>query len=505
MSIKSFAAKLFASFEVKKLYKEADEALVKQDAILKNILTKAKNTQFGKAHNFSSISSYEDYRQQVPVQTYEDMKSYFDAVVAGESDVLWPGKPLYLCKTSGTTSGAKFIPISKESMGHHIVAARTALLCYIKETGNTDFVNRKMIFLQGSPGMSEKNGNKIGRLSGIVAHYVPKYLQSNRLPSLETNCIEDWETKVDTIVEETYTESMGLISGIPSWVQMYFEKLKQKSGGKDISKIFPKFSLFVYGGVNYEPYRSKFEELIGKKVDSVQTYPASEGFIAFQDTQTEEGMILNTNAGIFFEFIPLEEFGKAEAKRISLKDVQLDVNYVLILNTNAGLYGYNIGDTVKFTSTKPYRIIVSGRVKHFTSAFGEHVIAEEVDAAIQAGVENSDAIVNEYTVAPQVNPVQGLPYHEWFIEFHKEPTDWNVFIETIDKKLQLKNPYYKDLIVGNVLQSLHITVVSVGGFTKLMKQNGKLGGQNKIPRLTNDRGLADVLCNLSIKMVQLSK
>ena len=504
MSLKSLGAKIFAGIVVKRLYKSTSNTIALQEQILKNIVSKAKTTNFGLDHDFDTITSYEDYKKQVPAKTYEEMKPYFDAVLEGQEDVLWPGKPLYLCKTSGTTSGAKYIPISKDSMSHHIDAARNALLCYINETGRTDFVNHKMIFLQGSPTLERKNGNNIGRLSGIVANYVPKYLQKNRLPSYQTNCITDWETKVDAIVEETFSKPMGLISGIPSWVQMYFEKLKVKANGKSIADIFPDFSLFVYGGVNFEPYRSKFLNLIGKEVDSIQTYPASEGFIAFQDVQGEAGMLLNINAGIFFEFIPLQEFGKPNAKRICLKDVELDVNYVLILNTNAGLFGYNIGDTVKFTSLKPFRVVVSGRVKHFTSAFGEHVIAEEVETSLKAVLDTSDAIVSEFTVAPQVNPEEGLPFHEWFIEFEREPTNWDLFINNLDNKLQSKNPYYKDLIKGRVLQTLKITICNKGAFENMMKAQGKLGGQNKIPRLTNDRSLADKLCNLSIKTVQTS-
>ena len=406
--------------------------------------------------------------------------------------MLWPGRPLYFCKTSGTTSGTKYIPISKESMPHHITAARDAILSYIAETKNTSIVNGKMIFLQGSPELSKTGDILTGRLSGIVAHHTPSYLAKNRLPSYETNCIEDWESKVDAILVETIDENMSLISGIPPWVQMYFEKLKDRTG-KLIKDIFPNFNLFIYGGVNYEPYRQTFEKLIGKKIDGIEFYPASEGFIAYQDTQTEKGMLLCVNHGIFYEFIPSEEFFNTDPTRISLADVEIGVNYVIILNTDAGLWGYNIGDTIKFVSINPYRIVVSGRIKHFTSAFGEHVIAEEVEKSLQEAIATIPAQVNEFHVAPQVSPESGLPYHEWLVEFEKEPENTAVFSDLIDKTLQKHNSYYKDLISGGILKPLIITKINKNGFRDYMKSIGKLGGQNKVPRLANDRKIADKL------------
>ncbi len=408
--------------------------------------------------------------------------------------MLWKGKPIYFAKTSGTTSGAKYIPITKESMPHHVQAAKEALLLYIEKTGDASWVDGKMIFLQGSPVLEKIGGISLGRLSGIVAHYVPSYLQKNRLPSWETNCIDDWETKVDKIVAETINEDMTVISGIPSWVQMYFERLIEQSG-KTISTLFPNFNFFIYGGVNFEPYKNKFEQLIGKKIDYIELYPASEGFIAYQDTQTENGMLLLLDSGIFYEFIPANEFFEANPTRISLKDVQLDVNYVIILNTDAGLWGYNIGDTISFTSLKPYRIKVTGRIKHFISAFGEHVIGKEVDEAIQKVMEGTSVRITEFTVAPQVTPKEGLPYHEWFIEFENEPTDLKTFAQKIDLEMQAQNTYYKDLITGNILQPLIIRVVPKNGFQKYMKSIGKLGGQNKIPRLADNRKIAAILEN----------
>ena len=492
MSIKSVAAQLFAKRVFKKTQSWATNPIATQKAVFEDLIKAATKTEFGKDHHFDQIKNYEDFANQVPVRDYEGLKSYVEKVVKGQSDILWKGKPLYFAKTSGTTSGAKYIPLTKESMPYHVEAARDAILHYIHETGKADFVNGKMIFLQGSPIMEEKNGIQFGRLSGIVAHFVPKYLQKNRMPSWETNCMEDWEAKIDAIVEETYNQNMSVISGIPSWVQMYFERLQQK-GGKPVGEIFKNFNLFIYGGVNYEPYRAKFENLIGRKVPSIELFPASEGFFAYQDTQTEKGMLLLLNSGIFYEFIKSDEFYSDTPRRYTIGDVELGVNYVLIISTNAGLWGYNIGDTVQFTSLKPYRVIVSGRIKHYISAFGEHVIGKEVESALQEAMEGTAVRVNEFTVAPQINPESGLPYHEWFIEFENEPTDAITFAEAIDNSMRKQNIYYDDLIVGNILQKVAITKVATNGFQEYMKSIGKLGGQNKVPRLSNDRKIVDLL------------
>lgn len=491
MSIKSFAAKIFAKVVISKINRWANNPVETQQKVFKELIKTAAETSFGKDHNFKNISSYKDYAAQVPIRDYEDLKPYVDSVVNGDSDVLWPGKPLYFAKTSGTTSGAKYIPLTKESMPSHIEAARNAILCYINETGNADFVDGKMIFLQGSPEMSEKNGIQLGRLSGIVAHYVPNYLQKNRLPSWETNLIEDWETKVDAIVEETKEEDMTVISGIPSWVQMYFERLIAKTG-KPIGELFPNFNLFIYGGVNYEPYRAKFEALIGRRVPSIELFPASEGFFAFQDSQKEKGMLLQLDSGMFYEFVKADHFFEENPKRLTIGEVQLGVNYVLIVSTNAGLWAYNVGDTVQFTSLKPYRVIVSGRIKHFISAFGEHVIGKEVEQAMQEVMEALRFSISEFTVAPQTETLAGeLPYHEWLIEFESEPENLQQIAEKLDVSMQEQNSYYFDLIKGKVLQPLKIKALPKNSFQQYMKSQGKLGGQNKVPRLSNDRKIAD--------------
>ena len=495
MGLKAKLAKFYAKRQAKKVQYWTNNAVNVQNRTMKQLVSKAAKTQYGKDHNFSSIKTYEEFKKSVPVHDYEGIKHYVEKVVSGEPDVLWPGLPLYFCKTSGTTSGVKYIPISKDSMQHHIDAAKNALLMYMHETGRAEFTEGKMIFLQGSPELDKKGRVPFGRLSGIVAHYVPNYLQKNRMPSWETNCIEDWETKLEKIIDETIHEDMRLISGIPPWVQMYFERIEARTG-KEIKDVFPNFSLFVQGGVNYKPYQPIFDKLVGKRVPTIEVYPASEGFIAFQDSQIKEGLLLNVNAGIFFEFIPADSFFEDNPTRLCLKDVELGVNYVIILSTNAGLWGYNIGDTVEFVSIDPYRIIVSGRIKHFISAFGEHVIGKEVEAAMIKACEETKSDVVEFTVAPKVDGGENsLPYHEWFVEFSKEPLDIELFTKIIDDEMQKQNVYYQDLIQGNILRPIVLSQLKRDAFVEYMKSIGKLGGQNKVPRLSNDRKIADKLSN----------
>jgi len=492
MKIKSFLAKPFASYIYKGIRKDMLTAVEDQESILKQLIKTGRITEYGKEHNLADVNSYEQFRQAIPIQDYEQMSPYIQKIKEGKHNILWKGRPIYFAKTSGTTSGIKYIPITKDSIPNHINTARNALLCYMAETGNTRFSDGKMIFLSGSPELERVGDIPTGRLSGIVNHHVPSYLRKNQLPSYTTNCIDDWETKLDKIVEETIAQDMTLISGIPPWVQMYFDRLIERTN-KKIKDIFPNFSLMVYGGVNFEPYQAKLFQSIGKKIDSIETFPASEGFIAFQDSQREEGLLLNTNSGIFFEFVPAGEVLNENPTRIQLKDVKAGENYAMIINNNAGLWGYNIGDTVKFVSTEPYRLIVTGRVKHFISAFGEHVISEEVEQALMKAAHEEHINITEFTVAPMVEDIDGRSYHEWFIEFVNKPSDMTAFIKKLDDQMREKNIYYDDLVSGNILQPLRITPVRKNGFIDYMKSIGKLGGQNKVPRLSNDRKIADEL------------
>lgn len=501
MGFKSFFLRPWANQVSKQVVKWSANALKEQENIFTQIIQRGCDTQFGRDHDFVNIKSYEDFKQRVPIRDYEGLKTYFDRVVAGEPSVLWPGRPSYFAKTSGTTSGVKYIPITSDSLPNHFGSARNALFHYFGQTGRGKWLDGKIIFLSGSPSLDDINGVPTGRLSGISNHLVPAWVKRSQRPSYETNCIDSWEEKLDKIVEETLHQKMTLISGIPPWVQMYYERLLDVSGKSTIKEIFPDFSMFVYGGVNYEPYRAKLEELVGGQVDSVEIYPASEGFLAFQDIPSERGMFLNVASGLFFEFIPVNELGNEHPTRLRLHDVQCGVNYLLILNTNAGLWGYNIGDTIEFVSTNPYRIIVTGRVKHYISAFGEHVIGKEVDVAMQLTCKALGARVVEFTVAPQVNPSEGgLPYHEWWIEFDEIPADLDRFAQFLDREMVKQNIYYDDLIQGSVLKPLVIRVLKRDSFRAYMKSEGKLGGQNKVPRLSNDRKIVSALVNIKVTL-----
>jgi hypothetical protein len=490
MTIKTLLAKPFASYIYKGIKKGMATAVEDQENILKELLKTGKSTDFGKEHRFAELQGHDQFSQAVPLRDYEQFKPYIDLIKEGRQNVLWRGKPIYFAKTSGTTSGVKYIPISKDSISNHINTARNALLCHIAGSGNAQFTAGKMIFLSGSPELERIGGIPTGRLSGIVNHHVPNYLKKNQLPSYETNCIDDWETKLDKIVAETLNQDMTLISGIPPWMQMYFDRLMNTTG-KKIKEIFPNLSVIVHGGVNFEPYKAKLLDSIGGEIASIETFPASEGFMAFQDSTEEEGLLLNTNSGIYFEFIRASEIADANPKRLSLKDVKVGENYALVINNNAGLWGYNIGDTVRFLSTDPYRIVVTGRIKHFISAFGEHVIGEEVEYSLMKAAEEEHIQIREFTVAPQI--AQGNSYHEWFVEFENRPENLKRFAERVDQNLRKKNIYYDDLISGNILSPLNIRPVRKNGFIDYMKSIGKLGGQNKVPRLSNDRKVAEVL------------
>ena len=492
--IKAIGAKIYAAWSNRRNRRWINNPEETQEKVLKNLIKQGLKTRFGKDHGFEKIKDLNHFRSLIPIRDYEDFRPYIESVLEGEKDILWPGRPIYYAKSSGTTSGVKFIPITKASMPQHIRAAREALLNYIYQTGKTDIVNGKHIFIQGSPVLENKKGVAVGRLSGIVAHYVPSYLQKNRLPSWETNCIEDWESKVEAIVSETEKQNMTIIGGIPSWVQMYFEMLNSKAG-KTVGELFPNFSLFVYGGVNFEPYRGVFKKLIGRTTDSLEFYPASEGFFAYQDIQKESGLLLLLDHGIYYEFILASTFFDKNPQVFTLDEVELDKNYVMIISSTAGLWRYNIGDTIQFKSTYPFRIVVSGRIKHFISAFGEHVIVSEVERALKQAIDSdlTNVTVREFTVAPQVEPQKGLPYHEWFIEFDNPPINLEAFASRIDEAMQAQNIYYNDLIIGKILRPLLIRNVAPEGFKKYMKREGKLGGQNKVPRVSDNRMIADVL------------
>ena len=491
-------AKSFASYIISKNQFWITNPIQAQSKTLKNLINNGKNTLFGQQHFFKEIKGYDDFKDSIPIRDYEKFKIYIDRIIKGESDVIWPGKPVYFSKTSGTTSGIKNIPIFKNAIKTHINSARDSILQYILNSGDTSFIKGKQIFIQGSPLLKTKKGIKIGRLSGIVAHHVPFYMKSSRMPSWNVNCIEDWEEKINAIVDETMNQNMTLISGIPPWVQMYFEKIIEKSGQK-VGNVFENFSLFIYGGVSFKPYKKIFDELIGRKVNSIQVYPASEGFFAYQDQMDNESMLLILNNHIYYEFIETKDLSVGNNNYIPLSEVKVGKNYALIISTSSGLWRYNIGDTIQFTEIKPFRIIVTGRIKHFISAFGEHVIAKEVETAIREASSKLKSRIREFTVAPQVAPEVGLPFHEWFIEFEQINDNLEEIECIIDNIMQRQNIYYKDLIQGKILSPLRITKIKKGGFNNYMKSIGKLGGQNKVPHLSNDRKIVNQLKNQIIR------
>lgn len=495
--LKQAVIKIIAGFVKSQVYNWARKPIETQERQLNYLIKNARKTLFGKDHDFFNINNYEEFKTNIPIRDYEDLREYFEKIKQGKSNVLWPGKPLYLAVTSGTTSGSKYIPITKQSLPNHLNGAKTALLMYVAETGKTDFVNGKFIFIQGSPILTKISGILSGRLSGISAHHVPFYMKKNMLPSWSTNIVDDWETKVKRIVEETVHENMTIISGIPSWLQMYFEKIAEKTK-KKVSDVFPNFSLMIYGGVNFDPYKKKFTELLGKEIDSIELFPASEGFFAFQDSQNKNDLLLILNAGIFYEFIDVEDFRNNNLERVPLWGVQKDKNYVMIISSSAGLWGYNTGDTVSFSSLKPYKINVTGRIKQSLSAFGEHVIVKEVEQAVKCAILKTGLFVNEFTVAPSFKSTNSPSRHEWFVEFDKNQINTDEFIKVIDQELQRQNKYYKDLIEGKIIDKPIIKKVEKDGFKTYMNSIGKLGGQNKIPKISNDRKIADQLKNLNL-------
>jgi hypothetical protein len=492
----SFLAKPVGRYVHGRVQTMAMTALQDQSAIFDHLVSRAKGTLFGRDHGFEKIRTVGDFQQRVPIRDYEGIKDYIRKIKEGGQDVLWPGAPIYFAKTSGTTSGIKYIPLTKESMPFHFSSARNAVFNYAAQINDFSYLDGKLIFLSGSPETSMTGKIKSGRLSGLVNLHIPALFKRSQLPSYSTNCIEDWDTKVEKIIDECIGQDLRLISGIPPWVQMFAERILARTGKSHIREVFPNLKMLVSGGVNFAPYKSHYTRLFGADIPRVDTYPASEGFIGFQYTPDDPALILNTNAGIFFEFVTLEELKKEYPTRLQLSEVQPGVTYAILLSTNAGMWCYNIGDTIEFVSTHPYRFIINGRVSQYISAFGEHVIEKEVETALLKTCEVHHCTVNEFTIAPQVNPVdQGKPYHEWFVDFELLPADLHTFMVDLDHAMRKQNIYYDDLITGNILRPVQLRIMKPLAFRDYMREIGKLGGQNKIPHLRNDRKIADGLKN----------
>lgn len=503
VNVKAAIAKPIAEFVTQKLKSKSANGIECQDKIFQKLIQVGRKTSFGKEHKFAQIKSIADFQKQVPIRDYEDFKPYIEEIIEGKENVLWKDRPIYFAKTSGTTSGVKYIPITKDSISNHIDSARNALLTNISENPKATYVSGRMLFLSGSPKLTKKGSIPTGRLSGIVNHHIPSYFQTNRMPNDNTNCIDDWETKLQQIIDECKGEDLRFIGGIPPWIQMFFDKLQAQNNGKTIKEIYPNLQTIMHGGVNFEPYKMQMQKSIGGPIDFISIYPASEGFIAFQNTQKDDSLLLNIDSGIFFEFVPVNEINKCNSKngiqptRLTLSEVETGVNYAIILSSNAGLWAYNLGDTIQFVSLKPYRIIVTGRCKHFISAFGEHVINEEVENSLAQVAKEQNAIIAEFTVAPQMQQNNERPYHQWLIEFNKAPQNINMFAKELDKKMRQKNVYYDELVEGNILQTLKIVSLPKGTFQAYMKSIGRLGGQNKIPHLANNRKIVDAILDLT--------
>ena len=479
---------------INKSQKEANDI---QKNLLNELIKKSYKTDFGVDHNFKHIKTYDDFKSNVPIRNYEEIKNYINKIRRGKDNVLWPGKPLYLAKTSGTTSGAKYIPLTKESLKNQINSASYLLINYLINKKKLNAVMGKAMFISGSPILNSKNNIMSGRLSGIVNYHEPFYLKPIILPSKKTNRIENWEKKINKIADETIDKDLRILGGIPPWIQMYFDVLENKTG-KKIKDIFPNLELICHGGVNFDPYKNNLFNSIGKKIDTLETFPASEGFFAYQNKIESENLILQINSGIFYEFIELSELEKKNPKRIMVGEVELNKNYAMVISTNAGLWSYSIGDTIKFTNLNPLKIKVTGRTKHYLSTFGEHVIVEEVDKALNKACEKFANIhIVEFTVGPKIINKKGRSHHEWLIEFKQPPENIGLFEKEVDKNLQSLNPYYKDLIKDGVLSTLKIKVMKKKSFINFMKSIGKLGGQNKVPRISNDRKLITKILNIN--------
>jgi GH3 auxin-responsive promoter len=485
MSIKSWFFYQFSKWKVRKEYNLQTKSEHVQLAFLLNHIKENKNTEFGKAHRFELISDYENYCQNIPLRHYEDFLPYIDKIKAGENNILTKVKPLYLLMTSGTTAGTKYIPISKSGIKHQIGAAMKLLCFHSYHQRNGDFMNYKMLFLQGSPELNHEYKIPTARLSGVVYHHIPKFFQRNKLPKYETNIIENWQEKVDQIVAETYSQDMGIMGGIPPWCIQYFEKLIEKKKVKNLKSLFPNLSIYIYGGLDFSSYREKMTQLLGDKVACLQTFPASEGFFGIQDLPDSDDMLLLINQGVFYEFI--ENYNEENPQTIALSGVKLNISYELVITNDSGLYRYRMGDLVQLTSLNPYRIKVVGRTSQYISAFGEHVIGYEIERVMEAAIKEFNLVVEDYHVCPNV----AAKHYEWYIEFNEKPkVNDEKLVEFLDKKLVEINKYYAHLINGNIINSSKTIELKNGSFANLRSKLGKEGGQNKVIRLANNQKFA---------------
>ena len=458
----------------------ARNPLKSQKKTLSKIIQNLNATQYQKAFSEDLIVNSEDFFSKIPVSDYENLQPFIEKILNGEQNVFCQNSIKYMLLSSGTTSGAKYIPITKEGISYQIRGAKLVLILYALHKKNASFMKHFMIFLQGSPQLDIQNSIPAGRLSGVVYHEVPKFFQKNKLPSYEVNIIEDWILKINAIVDETKSKDISIIGGIPPWCIQYFEALLKEKQVNNLKSIYPNLELYIHGGVDFMPYRTKIKKLLGKEVDCLDTFPASEGFFAIQDHPQTKDMLLLTDNGIYYEFRTL---GKMEV--VPLEQIKLDVVYELIISNLSGFYRYAMGDLIRFTSISPYRIQVVGRTQHFISAFGEHVIAHHIESVMSSFIEFLNIEINDFHVCPDVSNKQYL----WFIEAElneKLKINQKQYESFLDLELSKKNSYYKHLIEGEIIQQCQIIWLKSGSFETYRIENKKLGAQNKVVHLSNN-------------------
>lgn len=472
-----------------------------QNEVFFSLIHNAKETEWGKAYGYENITSVQDFQKSVPLQSYNDIKPFVERLREGEKNLLWPGEVRWFAKSSGTTSDkSKFIPVTKESLEDcHMRGPKDVFAQYIKNYPDTKILKGKTLTLGGSHRINKSENNSYyGDLSAILIENVPFWADFIRTPSTEIALIEEFEEKIDKIIDTALDQNVTSFSGVPSWYLVLFKKALEKTGKSNILEVWPNMEVFVHGGVNFEPYRKQYKMLFpSEQMHYMETYNASEGFFGIQDSPHSNDMLLMLDYGVFFEFIPMKEFDSENPRVISLKDVELNENYAIVISTNAGLWRYIIGDTVKFTCKFPFKFKITGRTKHFINAFGEEVIIDNAEKAIKIACDHTGAIINEYTAGPIFMGDNQKGAHQWIIEFEKAPADLDFFITTLDNSLKTLNSDYEAKRHKNLaLERPHLISAPKGTFYEWMKIRQKVGGQNKIPRLSNDRKYLDELLKL---------
>jgi len=462
-----------------------------QREVLQDIVTSAQYTEFGKKYNFSKLFSIKSFKKAVPIHEYDDIKPYIQRIMDGEQNVLWNTPIYWFAKSSGTTSDrSKFIPVSDESLQDcHYKAAKDVLTLYYAYNPDSDLLTGKGLVIGGSHNIHQVNEDvQYGDLSAVLLQNTPFWGSWIRTPELSIALMDEWEEKIEKLAYSTIKENVTSISGVPTWTMVLFKRILELTGKNSISEVWPSLELYIHGGVSFKPYREQFNRLIGKKINYLEMYNASEGFIAAQENPEDEGMLLFVDHGIFMEFMPVSEYGKADPHTIGLSKVETGKNYAPVISTNGGLWRYLLGDTIQFTSLKPYKIIVSGRVRHYINAFGEELIVDNTDRAISMASEKTNSIVNDYTAAPIYFSDNSNGAHEWLIEFDKKPENRDAFIKELDTALQTLNSDYEAKRHKNIaLRMPVVRVLKKGSFNNWLKSRGKLGGQHKVPRLSNER------------------